>query len=52
MYVVGNAVDDEVRNAVAGLPHVHLVGWVPSLMPYLEQLKFSYSWDAAEIKID
>jgi glycosyltransferase involved in cell wall biosynthesis len=39
VYVIGNAVDDEVRNAVAGLPHVRLVGWVPSLTPYLDHAR-------------
>ena len=39
LYVVGNDVNDDVRTAVAGLPYVRLVGWVPSLIPYFEQAR-------------
>lgn len=34
--VVGNALDDRVRALADGLAHVELVGWVPSLVPYLQ----------------
>jgi glycosyltransferase involved in cell wall biosynthesis len=33
--VVGNGVDDRVRAVVEGVSDVRLVGWVPSLIPYL-----------------
>jgi glycosyltransferase involved in cell wall biosynthesis len=39
LYIVGNAVNDDVREAVEGLPSVRLVGWVPRLTPYLEQAR-------------
>ncbi|MDQ1445957.1 MAG: hypothetical protein QOI20_2421 [Acidimicrobiaceae bacterium] len=35
--IVGNAPDDRVRKAVATTPGARLVGWVPSLTPYLQR---------------
>jgi glycosyltransferase involved in cell wall biosynthesis len=35
--VVGNAPDDRVLDVVAATPGVRLVGWVPSLTPYLHR---------------
>ena len=39
LYIVGNGLDDTVREAVAGLNHIRLGGWVPDLAPYLEQTR-------------
>src|SRR5205085_8252889 len=39
--IVGNEVNDAVRQAAAGVNGVRLVGWVPSLIPYLEQARVS-----------
>jgi len=39
--IVGSDVSDEVRTAVAGLPSVSLVGWVPSLIPYFQKAKIA-----------
>ena len=41
VYVVGNALDDRVRAVAGGHPHVRLVGWVPSVLPYLERARIS-----------
>ncbi|MBW3648959.1 MAG: glycosyltransferase [Actinobacteria bacterium] len=37
--VVGNRLDDRVRAHAGGLPNVHMVGWVPSIVPYLERAR-------------
>ena len=34
LYVVGNGLDETIGALGHGLPHVHMVGWVPSLLPY------------------
>jgi glycosyltransferase involved in cell wall biosynthesis len=34
--VVGNALDQRIRNYASSLQHKELVGWVPSVVPYLE----------------
>jgi glycosyltransferase involved in cell wall biosynthesis len=39
--VVGNAPDDRVRRAIAATPAARLVGWVPSLTPYLHRARVS-----------
>jgi glycosyltransferase involved in cell wall biosynthesis len=36
VYIVGNDLDDRVRSYGTGLPSVRMVGWVPTLAPYLE----------------
>jgi GT2 family glycosyltransferase len=41
LWVVGNELDDRVRAAVEGVEHVRLVGWVPSLTPYLARARAS-----------
>lgn len=41
LVVVGNALDDRVRALADGLAHVELVGWVPSLVPYLQRCAVS-----------
>jgi glycosyltransferase involved in cell wall biosynthesis len=39
--IVGNAVNDKVIRAAKGLDHVRVVGWVPSVVPYLHQSRVS-----------
>ena len=41
LLVVGNALDDRVRSMAEGLSGVHLIGWVPSVVPYLERCALS-----------
>jgi GT2 family glycosyltransferase len=37
--VIGNRLDDTVRAHGAGLPGVKMVGWVPTIEPYLERAR-------------
>jgi glycosyltransferase involved in cell wall biosynthesis len=37
IYLVGNALDDRVASLARGLGNIRLVGWVPSIVPYLHQ---------------
>lgn len=39
--IVGNGLNETVRSFGEGLPHVRMVGWVPSLEPYLERARIS-----------
>jgi glycosyltransferase involved in cell wall biosynthesis len=39
--IVGDGVNDTVKSFVEGKPHIRLVGWVPSVVPYLEQARVS-----------
>ena len=41
LYLVGNALDDRIRDFAADHPSVRLVGWVPSVLPYLERARLS-----------
>ena len=41
IYVIGNAMTETVRDLGRGLPHVRMVGWVPSVRPYLERSRIS-----------
>jgi glycosyltransferase involved in cell wall biosynthesis len=41
VYVVGNALDDAIGSFAGQLPNVRMVGWVPSLLPYLERARVS-----------
>jgi glycosyltransferase involved in cell wall biosynthesis len=41
LWIVGNGLDHRVRDAVGGLAPVRLVGWVPSLVPYLHAARVS-----------
>jgi glycosyltransferase involved in cell wall biosynthesis len=41
IYIVGNGLDDEIRRLGADLPHVRMVGWVPSVEPYLRQCRIT-----------
>jgi O-antigen biosynthesis protein len=41
LYIVGNGLPDEVRRYAEGLNNVKIVGWVPTLVPYIERLRIS-----------
>ena len=41
IYIVGNDPDDTVMECCAGAKNVRLVGWVPSLVPYLVRARAS-----------
>ena len=41
LLVVGNGADARVADAVARVPHARLVGWVPSVVPYLHAARIS-----------
>jgi O-antigen biosynthesis protein len=40
MYVVGNAMTQKLQHLVAG-PNIRLVGWVPSVLPYLHRARIT-----------
>lgn len=39
--IVGNGLGEQVRSLAEGLDHVKMVGWVPSVVPYLERARVS-----------
>jgi GT2 family glycosyltransferase len=39
VFVVGNGLDDRVRALAQGVDNVTMVGWVPSVVPYLERCR-------------
>ena len=39
--IVGNALEPRMLGPLAGHPHVHAVGWVPSVDPYVERARVS-----------
>jgi lipopolysaccharide biosynthesis protein/glycosyltransferase involved in cell wall biosynthesis len=39
--IVGDGLEEALPQAARGLPNVHLVGWTPSLLPYLERARVS-----------
>jgi glycosyltransferase involved in cell wall biosynthesis/SAM-dependent methyltransferase len=41
LYIVGNDPNEAVLKASHGLKHVHFVGWVPSVLPYVELARVS-----------
>jgi glycosyltransferase involved in cell wall biosynthesis len=41
VFVVGNKLSDGMRSFAADLPDVHMVGWVPSVRPYMERARVS-----------
>lgn len=41
VYVVGNGMDDAIRKLGDNLPCVRMIGWVPSVLPYLEQTRIT-----------
>jgi len=41
LYIVGNALPDKLGCQQAAWPNVHMVGWVPSLLPYLHRARIT-----------
>jgi glycosyltransferase involved in cell wall biosynthesis len=41
VYIVGDGLDEKTRALAAGLPDVRMVGWVPSVAPYLDRARIS-----------
>ena len=41
VYIIGDGLDDTVRDFAKGLPNVRMVGWVPSVIPYLEHARIT-----------
>lgn len=41
IYIAGSNLTDEVRAIAAGWPAVRILGWVPSVVPYFEQVRVS-----------
>jgi glycosyltransferase involved in cell wall biosynthesis len=41
VWVVGNKLSEGMRSFSGGLENVHMVGWVPSVQPYLERARVS-----------
>jgi glycosyltransferase involved in cell wall biosynthesis len=41
VYVVGNALDERLQACAGGRLEVKMVGWVPSVLPYLERCRVS-----------
>ena len=41
IYVVGNGLTEAIRALARDLPHVRMVGWVPAVEPYFEQVRIS-----------
>ncbi len=41
LYVVGNAPTDAVRRCVQAVEHARFVGWVPSVLPYLNNARIT-----------
>ena len=41
VYVVGNGLNDTIRRFGADLQNVRMVGWVPSVLPYLQRARVS-----------
>ena len=39
--VVGTGLNDTIRGFAKNLPHVRMVGWVPSVMPYIERTRLT-----------
>jgi len=37
--IVGNELDETVRALGVGRPEIHMIGWVPSIIPYLERAR-------------
>jgi glycosyltransferase involved in cell wall biosynthesis len=41
VYVVGNGLNENIWRLARDLPNVRMVGWVPSVLPYLERARVS-----------
>jgi GT2 family glycosyltransferase/SAM-dependent methyltransferase/glycosyltransferase involved in cell wall biosynthesis len=39
--IVGNGLNEKVQSYGVGVPNVHMVGWVPSLLPYLHSARIT-----------
>jgi glycosyltransferase involved in cell wall biosynthesis len=39
--IVGDGLDDAIRRYADGLPGVHMIGWVPDVLPYLQRARVS-----------
>ncbi len=39
LYIVGNALAEKLQSLAPGVPNVHMVGWVPSVLPYLHRAR-------------
>lgn len=39
--IVGNGLDHSIRRLARGLSNVNMIGWVPSVVPYLERARLS-----------
>jgi O-antigen biosynthesis protein len=39
--MVGNALNDTIRGYGSGVPQIRMVGWVPSVLPYLERARIT-----------
>jgi glycosyltransferase involved in cell wall biosynthesis len=39
--IVGDGLSEDVRRHGAGTPQVHMIGWVPSVVPYLEHARLT-----------
>ncbi len=41
LYVVGNALNEDIHKLGEGIPDVKMVGWVPSILPYFNKARVS-----------
>ncbi|MBN2378100.1 MAG: glycosyltransferase [Sedimentisphaerales bacterium] len=41
IYIVGTNLPDDIRELASGMKHVKAVGWVPSMEPFLRQMRVS-----------
>lgn len=41
IYIVGNALNEQICSLAGDHPNVRMVGWVPSVLPYLERARVS-----------
>ena len=41
VYIIGNALNPTICSFAEGLPYVRMIGWVPSVLPYLERARVS-----------
>jgi glycosyltransferase involved in cell wall biosynthesis len=39
VFIVGNELNESVLSYGRGLRHVHMIGWVPSILPYLHRVR-------------
>jgi len=41
LYIVGNALNDDIHKLGDGVPDVKMIGWVPSILPYFNNARIS-----------